>query len=90
MGIIFLVLFIALITFFVTVEVNFSRHWNGWWRVAALFPGALFLLVILNIVIGTMIDKTSHNLWPMELVMWSTGGIGYLGILVLIRKIRGV
>lgn len=54
---------------------------------AALIPGALFLAVSINIMIGTSLDRTSHNLWPMELLLWGTGGLVYLGVVYLIRKI---
>lgn len=88
MDILFFILFATLITAFMVSEIMLIRRWNGGWRIAALLPGAAFLAVVINIAIGTSLDRTSHNLWPMELVLWSTGGLAYLGVLVLIHKIK--
>jgi hypothetical protein len=43
-------------------------------------------LGILNIVIGVLRERTAHNLWPLEIVLWSAGGLVFLGVLALVRK----
>jgi len=46
-----------------------ARRWRGGWRLAALAPAVLMGLVLLNILVGTLVDSSSHNLWPFELLM---------------------
>src|SRR5690606_18928 len=44
------------------------RRWQGGWRKAAAVPIAMVGFVILRIVFGVMLDPTSHNLWPFEIL----------------------
>src|SRR5690606_32927140 len=44
------------------------RAWRGGFRVGAWLALGLYALPIINIVAGTLIDPTSHNLWPLELL----------------------
>ncbi len=55
-------------------------RWRGGWRIAAAIPAAVMALVVLRIVLGTVFDPTSHNLWPFEIVMW--GGLSCIWMLV--------
>ncbi len=87
MDIIFLVVLTALVISFVAAEIVTLRRWRGWWRAGAAFPIVALLGVILNIVFGTMRDRTAHNLWPLEIVLWSVGGLIFLGILSIAHKI---
>jgi len=61
-------------------------RWRGGWRVAAMVPMALMVLVLLRLIIGTTIDPTSHNLWPFEILI--VGGLSLLIMvaLTLLRK----
>lgn len=63
--------------------------WRGGWRRWALLPMAAIGLVVLNILFGVMLDPTSHNLWPFEIVM--AGGFSLVAMLVLAvaRRIWG-
>jgi hypothetical protein len=90
MDIIFLVVLTALVISFLAAEIVSLRRWRGWWRVGAVLPCIAFLGLILNIVIGTMRDRTAHNLWPLEIVLWSVGGLIFLGILSIAHKIAVV
>ncbi len=67
-----------------------ARRWSGGWRVAALAPLVYMGFVVLRIFFGVLIDPTSHNLWPFELLM--AGGLGFLvvGGLWLVRKLAGI
>jgi hypothetical protein len=87
MGIVFFLIIVILFFSFVALEIIAIRRWRKVWRWLALLPGAALTIVILNILVGTLLDRTSHNLWPMEIVVWSAGGLVYLGVLSLIRKI---
>jgi hypothetical protein len=84
--IIFLLIILALFFCFVALQVLTFRRWKGWWRWVAALPGLAFLLMVLNIIIGILRDKTAHNLWPFEIVMWSVGGIVFLGLFHLLHK----
>lgn len=55
--------------------------WRGGWRAAAALPAGLSLFIVLGIVVGTAIDPTSHNLWPLELLM--SGGVSVAAMIVL-------
>ena len=85
MGIIFIVL---LFLSFTILDFILIHRWHRWWRVGAVLPGLALLGVVLNIVISTTLrDRTSHNLWPLEIAVWSAAGLAYLGILSLVRNI---
>lgn len=64
-------------------------RWRGAWRVAAAVPALAMAIVLLNIVIGTAIDPTSHNLWPFEILMWSVGSVAVMAGLALVRRLGG-
>ena len=87
MGVIFSLVIIVLIFSFVVLEVTSVRRSHGAWRWFALLPGIAIVIVVLNIIIGTLIDRTSHNLWPFEIIIWSAGGLVYLGVFWLVRKV---
>lgn len=82
-SLIIVVLFVALIV----LDIITVRRWQKTWRILALLPGIAMLVVILNIVIGVWRDRTSHNLWPFEIILWSAGGLVFLGVLFVIKKI---
>ena len=87
MGIIFSLAIVILFFSFTGLAITLMRRWHGVWRWLAALPAVALVIVILNILIGTLREPTSHNLWPLEIVMWSAGGLVYLGVLSLIRKI---
>jgi ABC-type dipeptide/oligopeptide/nickel transport system permease subunit len=72
---------------FILAEIKTFKAYQRVWRVLALLPALALVIVICSIVIGILRDRTSHNLWPLEIVLWSTGGLVYLGVLHLVRKI---
>lgn len=87
MDIFFSVVLLALVLSFVAAEIFAVRRWTGGWRVAALLPGGALIVIVLFILVGTLQDRTSHNLWPLEIVAWSGGGLVFLGLLGLARKL---
>jgi len=66
------------------------RRWQGLWRMAAALPLAALVLTILNIAIGVMLDPTSHNLFPFEILFVSALGTGALFVMFVVRKLFGV
>lgn len=50
-----------------------------------LLPLVVMGLVLLNIIVGVVIDPTSHNLWPLELLMVAIVGLVWIGVLALAR-----
>jgi hypothetical protein len=81
-----LVFLIVLCSFWV-LEIVVLRRWRGLWRWVALLPAVALAAVIINIAIGVLRDRVSHNLWPLELVMWGAGGLAWLGIVSIARRI---
>ena len=65
-------------------------NWDGGWRIGAWAALAIYALPILNIVIGVVIDPTSHNLWPLELIGFALVSIAACAGLYLVKKIRRV
>lgn len=65
------------------------RRWRGGWRMAAMVPLAVMAFVVLRLVFGVMIDPTSHNLWPFEIVMAGLLSGAIMLVLVVARKIVG-
>jgi len=60
--------------------------WTGGWRVAAAIPCALMAFVVLRIIIGVMLDPTSHNLWPFEILYAAAASLVYLSAVALARR----
>jgi len=85
--VVFLALISGLFIGFIVAEIKTFRAYQGVWRVLASLPVLALIIVVCSIVIGIMRDRTSHNLWPFEIVVWSVAGLAYLGVLHLVRKI---
>lgn len=65
------------------------RRWSGGWRVAAAVPLVMIGFVVLRIVVGVAIDRTSHNLWPFEILQVSALSLVAMGVLLAARKFSG-
>lgn len=59
--------------------------WRGGWRLTAAVPALMMTFVVLRIVIDVARDPTSHNLWPLEIIMFGTGSLAIMGTLVAAR-----
>jgi hypothetical protein len=66
-----------------------GRRWRGGWRIAAAVPGAMMAFVVLRIIVGVMLDPTSHNLWPFEILMAGAGSAALMAVLMVARKLSG-
>lgn len=62
-------------------------HWEGGWRIGAWAALAIYALPILNVVIGVLIDPTSHNLWPLELIGFALASITACAVLYVVKKV---
>jgi hypothetical protein len=58
------------------------RRWSGGWKLAAAVPAGIVGFVILRIVV----DPTSHNLWPFELLLAGLASLAVTGVLALTRR----
>jgi hypothetical protein len=63
--------------------------WRGGWRLAAAIPVAVMAFVIGRIIVDTSRDPTSHNLWPLEIIMSGAAGVGLIVVLALARRFTG-
>ena len=70
----------------IAVVVVCLYRWRGWWRLTAALPLVALAAWAVVIVVSVLRDPTSHNLWPMELVLWGAGGLAYLGIVALTKR----
>lgn len=70
----------------VILPVRSVRRWTGGWRIAAAIPCVLMAFVVLRIVIGVMLDPTSHNLWPFEILYAAAASLVYLSAVALARR----
>jgi hypothetical protein len=61
-------------------------RWSGAWRIAGLVPLAYAVFIVTRIVIDVRRDPTTHNLWPMEVLLAAVGGIIGLGIIASFRR----
>lgn len=82
----FMLLMLALGLTGIAAPIWGLRRWHGGWRMAAAVPAMLMGLVVLNIVIGTAIDSSSHNLWPFEILIAGALSAGAMGVLAIVRR----
>jgi len=61
-------------------------RWQGGWRLAAAVPAVMMGFVVLRITAGVMIDPTSHNLWPFEILQAGVLSVVVMGVLKGARK----
>ncbi len=82
-------LIIAAALFFgaIVFDVLLIRRWRGWWRGAACAPIAALVVWASVIAVGIIQDPTSHNLWPMELILWGAAALVALGLLALLKRL---
>jgi hypothetical protein len=67
---------------------GFAR-WRGVWRVLALLPLAGVAFVGLRILVDTRRDPTSHNLWPLEVLVAGVLGLFALALLYVGQRTSG-
>jgi hypothetical protein len=86
----FMLLVLAVLIAGIVVPLWSVWKWRGGWRIAAALPAAAIGFVVLRILIGTAVDPTSHNLWPFEILQVGVVALVVIGVLALVRRIRGV
>lgn len=64
-------------------------RWRGGWRIAAAVPAGLMAFVVLRILVDTLVDATSHNLWPFEILMAGALSVIAMIALVVARRLTG-
>jgi len=82
----FMLLICAVFAGFLAAEVFALVKWRGLWRLVALLPLLIVSFLLVRIVVDTQADPTSHNLWPLEVVIWSILALVFLGVLFGIRS----
>jgi hypothetical protein len=60
--------------------------WRGGWRVAAAVPALLMAFVVLRIIVDVGRDPTSHNLWPLEILMFGAASVAIILVLAFVRR----
>jgi hypothetical protein len=64
-------------------------RWRGGWRFAAAMPVALMAFAVLRFEIEVTRDPTSHNLWPLELLLFALVSLSASAALLMARKLAG-
>jgi len=82
-----LLLLLGLIVGAIWLQARAIARWQGIWRWLAAAPLLLVAGDALLIVADTSADPTSHNLWPLELVMFGACGAGFVVVLWLVRSL---
>lgn len=82
----FMLLVLALGAGGLILPVRSVRRWSGGWRIAAAVPCVIMAFIVLRIIVGVMLDPTSHNLWPFEILYAATASLVYIGALALARR----
>ena len=83
---IMMLVFGILLLLAIGLPLRARNTWKGRWKHAASLPLIVLGLVILNIIIGTTLDSTSHNLFPFEILLWSLGSLGFIALCAIIRS----
>ena len=75
---------------YVVVQVRSFATRHGAWRVAAALPLIGVGLVVGRVVADTRRDPTSHNLWPLEVLVSVAVALVALGLLAWLESRRAV
>lgn len=86
----FMLIMLALFVAGIGVPLWSLWKWRGGWRIAAAVPVAVMGFVVLRIIVDTAHDPTSHNLWPVEILMFGTASLACIGVLKVARRFMGV
>ena len=72
----------------ICLQVLIVKRVKGILRLIGLIPSVVIVGIIVNIIIGINIDKTSHNLWPFEIILVCFCGLVFSSIFwVIVRFI---
>jgi hypothetical protein len=61
--------------------------WSGPYQIAAGLPVCLWLLWLLRLGVDLSHDPTSHNLFPLEIAIYATASLIYLGMVAAVRRL---
>lgn len=62
--------------------------WRGGWRLAAAVPAVVMVVVLLRIMTDVSHDPTSHNLWPLEVLIFGWPCALATAVLLALRRAR--
>lgn len=63
-----------------------SRHWTDYWRIMALAPLPVLVLLCLFIAARLAITPLDSFMWPFDLFVWAMGTAVYLVVLMTAKK----
>ena len=78
----FMFVVFAVVLAFAAAVLRTAVRWRGIWRWLATLP----LLVLALAVVDIVLNPSSHNLWPFELLIWVVLGFIILGVAATIRS----
>ncbi len=69
---------------YVPLQVYTAISWRGIWRIAALVPIVLMVPVFVSTAYAFAQES---NLWPIVMIFATPVATGYLGILIVLRRL---
>jgi hypothetical protein len=72
---------------YVWLQVRLLQRWTGAWRMAVLVPPIGWMIWATGFVRDVSVDPTSHNLFPLEILLGVLLASLYLGSLTLARRL---
>ena len=63
------------------------KQWHGNWRISAIIPIAVLVLLIVIIVIAQIGNPQSHRLWSLEIFAWAMLNMVYMVAVMTIKRI---
>jgi len=76
----------ALFVLYLFFQVRALRRQHGWWKAFAVVPLLGMILILTRILVETIVIPTSHRLWPAEILVGSTVGLVFLGVVDLLHR----
>ena len=63
------------------------KQWHGNWRISAIIPIAVLVLLIVIIVTAQIGNPQSHRLWSLEIFAWAMLNMVYMVAVMTIKRI---
>ncbi len=62
-------------------------RWRGPWKMAAIVPLGCVAAISVVVFADLRENPASHNLWPLEVIVWSAAALAFLCMLSILRGV---
>jgi hypothetical protein len=66
-------------------QARVLKRWRAVWRVIGALPALAIGGYAVKLAVDWSKDPTSHNLWPVEILILCLGGLAFLGACAVVR-----